>query len=155
VILTQGGGLPCQRKDLPVPITLTLTQGAIPDAAVPQAVQRITESFLAVHRLSGNKVMTPNVTAHVNILPKGATFAGGEPVEGAWIETKTPSFALANHEVQTAFFNEATQIIHELSGQCLPKERIWANGMHAVDGTWNIDGKPLTNAEIGEAVANG
>ena len=29
------------------------------------------------------------------------------------------------------------------------------NGVHAVDGTWNINGKPLANAEIGEAVSHG
>lgn len=138
-----------------MPITLTLTQGALPDGAEAQAIVRITDAFLAAHSLSGNKVMTPNVTAHVNILPKGATFAGGKPVEGAWIETKTPSFALADHAVQARFFNEATEILHELSGRRLPKERIWANGVHAVDGTWNINGIPMTNNEIGAAVANG
>lgn len=138
-----------------MPITLTITQGVLPDGAEAQAIDRITRAFLAAHSLAGNKVMTPNVTAHVNILPKGSTFAGGKPVEGAWIETKTPSFALANHEIQSAFFGEATQIIHDLSGRLLPKERIWANGVHAVDGTWNINGKPLTNSEIGAAISQG
>jgi hypothetical protein len=99
--------------------------------------------------------MTPNVTAHVNILPRGLSFAGGKEVDGAWIETKTPSFALASNDVQRSFFTEATQIVHRLSGGALPKERIWANGVHAVDGTWNINGEPLTNAEIGAAVAKG
>jgi hypothetical protein len=98
-------------------------------------------------------VMTPNVTAHVNILPQGATFAGGKPVEGAWIETKTPSFALADRDSQAKFFSEATEILHELSGRRLPKDRIWANGVHTVDGTWNINGIPMTNAEIGQALA--
>lgn len=138
-----------------MPLTLTLTKGALPDGAEAQAIDRITQAFLAAHNLAGNKVMTPNVTAHVNILPPGATFAGGKPVEGAWIETKTPSFALADRAVQAKFFNDATEILHELSGRRLPKERIWANGVHAVDGTWNINGKPLTNAEIGAAVSHG
>lgn len=138
-----------------MPLTLTLTQGVLPDGAETQAIARITEAFLAAHGLSGNKVMSPNVTAHVNILPKGATFAGGQPVEGAWIETKTPSFALADRAVQARFFTDATEILHELSGRRLPKDRIWANGVHAVDGTWNINGSPMTNAEIGAAVANG
>lgn len=138
-----------------MPLTLTITQGALPDGAEAQAIDRITQAFLAAHNLSGNKVMTPNVTAHVNILPKGATFAGGKPVEGAWIETKTPSFALADRAIQAKFFNEATEILHELSGHRLPKNRIWANGVHAVDGTWNINGTPMTNAEIGAAVSQG
>ena len=109
-----------------MPLTLTLTQGALPDGAEAQAIDRITQAFLAAHNLAGNTVMTPNVTAHVNILPKSATFAGGKPVEGAWIETKTPSFALSDRAIQSRFFNEATEILHELSGRRLPKNRIWA-----------------------------
>lgn len=138
-----------------MPLTLTLTQGALPEGAEIQAIDRITQAFLSAHNLAGNTVMTPNVTAHINILPKNATFAGGKPVEGAWIETKTPSFALADRATQTRFFSEATEILHELSGRRLPKERIWANGVHAVDGTWNLNGAPLTNAEIGQAVSQG
>lgn len=136
-----------------MPLTLTLTEGALPHGAEKQAIAEITDAFLRAHGLAGNKLMTPNVTAHVNLMPKGMTFSGGREVTGAWIETKTPSFALADHAVQTAFFVEATEIIHRLSGNSLPKDRIWANGVHAVDGTWNMNGKPLTNAEIGAAVA--
>lgn len=138
-----------------MPITLTLTEGVLPGGAIPQAVAQITHSFLMHHAMSGNKVMTPNVTAHVNLLPKGLTFAGGREVDGAWIETKTPSFALASHEVQSSFFTEATEIVHRLSGGKLPKERIWANGVHTVDGTWNINGITMTNAQIGDAVSKG
>lgn len=138
-----------------MPLTLTLTEGVLPQGAVKQAIAQLTASFLEHHGMSGNKVMTPNVTAHVNILPKGLTFSGGKEVDGAWIETKTPSFALADNKIQASFFNAATQIIHDLSGGQLPKERIWANGVHAVDGTWNINGVPLTNAAIGEAVSKG
>lgn len=138
-----------------MPISLTLTEGVIPADKTGLAVSKITESFLRHHGLGGNKVMTPNVTAHLNILPKGHTFAAGLPIEGAWVETKTPSFALANHDIQTAFFGEATQILHDLSGGTLAKDRIWSNGVHAVDGTWNLDGKAMTNAELGQAVAEG
>lgn len=136
-----------------MPITLTLTEGVLSQAKVKEAVAKITDSLLRHHGLGGNRVMTPNVTAHVNILPKGMTFAGGEEVEGAWVETKTPSFALADHAIQTSFFGEATQILHDLSGGKLSKDRVWSNGVHAVDGTWNIGGKALTNAEIGDAVS--
>lgn len=138
-----------------MPLTLTLTEGVLPQGNVRQAVAQLTAAFLEHHGMSGNKVMAPNVTAHVNILPKGLTFAGGVEVEGAWIETKTPSFALADNKIQASFFSAATQIIHDLSGGKLPKERIWANGVHAVDGTWNINGVPLTNAAIVEAVSKG
>lgn len=138
-----------------MPITLTLTEGVLPRGAERQAIAAITAAFLRHHGLAANRVMTPNVTAHVNILPKGMSFAGGQEVDGAWIETKTPSFALADHAVQSAFFGEATQILHELSGRQLPVERIWANGVHAVDGTWNLNGKALTNAALGAELSQG
>lgn len=138
-----------------MPISLTFSEGVLSPAAISQAAAQITDSLLKHHALSGNKVMTPNVTALVNVVPKGFAFAGGEPVDGAWIETKTPSFALASHDVQSAFFAEATQIIHQLSGGQLPKERIWSNGVHAVDGTWNINGVAMTNAQLGEAASKG
>jgi hypothetical protein len=136
-----------------MPISITLTEGVIPADKVGAAVEMITRSFLERHGLGGNMVMTPNVTTHLVILPKGRTFAGGKPVDGAWIETKTPSFALADHAVQSAFFSDATQILHDLSGGALAKDRIWSNGVHAVDGTWNIGGEALTNAQIAAAVA--
>ncbi|WP_120497231.1 4-oxalocrotonate tautomerase [Kiloniella sp. EL199] len=138
-----------------MPITLTLTKDVLSSGQETLAISKITESFLKHHGLSGNTVMTPNVTAHIVIVEKGCSFAGGKPVEGAWIETKTPSFALADHAVQSAFFGEATQILHDLSGGTLSKDRIWSNGVHAVDGTWNISGKALKNAEIGEAISAG
>ena len=138
-----------------MPITLTLTEGALPRGAEAQAIARITDAFLAAHQMSGNTVMTPNITAHVNIMPTGTTFAGGKPVVGAWVETKTPNFALADHAVQTDFFNQAADVLQELSDGTLARERIWANGVHAVDGTWNISGVTMTNAQIGEAVSHG
>lgn len=138
-----------------MPITLTLSEGVLPQDAIAEAIAQITDSFMRHHALTGNRVMTPNVTAHVNILPRGLSFSGGKAVEGAWIETKTPSFALATHEVQSSFFSEATQIVHRLSEGRLPKARIWTNGVHAVDGTWNINGETMTNAQIGAAVSKG
>ena len=138
-----------------MPITLTFTKGALPDGAEAQAVARITDAFLENHQMLGNSVMTPNVTAHVSVLPAGTTFSGGAPVIGAWVETKTPSFALADNDIQKRFFAQAADILMDLSDGALSRERIWANGVHAVDGTWNIDGVTMTNAEIGAAVAHG
>ena len=65
--------------------------------------------------------MTPNVTANLHVMPKGTTFSGGKEFSGAWIEWKVPSFAMAGREVQTGFFAEATEIIHQLSGGKQPK----------------------------------
>jgi|KBSSwiStaDraftv2_1062776.scaffolds.fasta_scaffold1460465_1 hypothetical protein len=138
-----------------MPITLTFTEGVIAAEKAPIAVARITEAFLRHHGLAGNRIMAANVTAHLNILPKGRAFAGGEPVDGAWIETKTPSFALASHDIQTAFFGEATDILHDLSGGSLARDRIWSNGVHAVDGTWNLHGRPMTNDALAGAITAG
>lgn len=136
-----------------MPITLTLTEGVLPAGTEKQAIAELTQALLAHHGLTGNAVMTPNVTAHLHLLPKGCTFAAGEEVEGAWVETKTPAFALAERRVQQAFFAQATDILHRLSNGRLHRSRIWTNGVHAVDGTWGLDGRALTNAELGEAIA--
>jgi len=135
-----------------MPLTITVTEGVLPIANIKAAVAQITEAFLRHHGLSGNKVMTPNVTAHVNIMPKGTTYSGGEEVSGAWIEWKVPSFALNDREIQLRFFEEATQIIYDLSDGKLSKDRIWTNALHAVDGSWNLNGVAMTNAELGAAV---
>lgn len=138
-----------------MPIVLTLTEGVLPEDKEAIAVDLIVQSFLRHHGLAGNSVMTPNVTAHVSVLPRSRTYAGGKPVSGAWIETKTPAFALAERTTQIAFFGEATEILHELSGGALAKDRIWSDGVHAVDGTWNLGGASRTNAELGAAIAAG
>jgi len=76
-------------------------------------------------------------------------------VEGAWVETKTPSFALADRASQQQFYGEATRILLELSEGRLSPDRIWANGVHSVDGTWNLNGTPLTNGELQAAISQG
>ena len=138
-----------------MPITLTVTEGALPSGTEQQAGKRITDAFLRWHDLSGNKVLTPNVTSHIVILPKNLSLSGGEPFVGAWIETKTPSFALSTREVQEGFFKEATDILEELSAGALSRDRIFGNALHTVDGTWNMDGRAMTNEQIGKALSRG
>ena len=138
-----------------MPIAITLTEGVLPKGVEKQAGKRITDAFLKWHELTGNKVMTPNVINHIHILPKDSTLSGGEPVAGAWVETKTPSFALSSRDVQEGFFKEATDIIEELSGGSLPRENIYANAVHTVDGTWNMDGCAMTNEQFTEAISKG
>lgn len=138
-----------------MPLTLTLTEGVLPAGSERHAIARITAAFLHHHGLDGNVAMTPQVTAHFQVLPKGSTFAGGEEVRGAWVEWKTPSFALADREVQRGFFADATRIIHELSGGTQPKENIYVNVVHAVDGGWNFNGRAMSNAEIAAEIAEG
>lgn len=136
-----------------MPLTLTLTEGVIPTGSEKEAVQKITNSMLKHHGLLGNKIMTPNVTAHVSILPKSSTFSGGEEFSGVWMEWKVPSFAFASREVQLSHFAEATQIIRELSGGQQPIENIYSNVIHTVDGSWNFNGIAMTNKEIGEEIS--
>ncbi|WAK01017.1 4-oxalocrotonate tautomerase [Methylobacter sp. YRD-M1] len=138
-----------------MPLTLTFTEGVLPTGAEKQAVAQITEAMLKWHGLTGNKTMTSNITATVHVLPKSATFSGGQEFAGAWVEWKTPSFAFTDREVQQGFFEEATDIIHELSGGKQPKDHIYVNVVHAVDGAWNMNGRAMTNAEIGAAIAQG
>ena len=53
---------------------------------------------------------------------------------------------------RVGYFAEATEIIHELSGGKLPRNHIFVNVVHTVDGAWNFEGKALTGAEIIAAV---
>ena len=138
-----------------MPLTLTLTEGVLPKGAEKHAVKEISNAMLKWHGLTGNKVMTPNVTAIVHVLPKSLTFAGGEEISGAWVEWKVPSFAFSDREVQLGFGEDATNIIHELSNGKQAKDKIFVNVVHAVDGTWNLDGQAMTNEELGEAISKG
>ena len=138
-----------------MPLTLTLTEGVVPKGQEKIAFSRLSEAMLKWHGLAGNKIMTPNVVGSIHVLPKSATFTGMGETAVAFIEWKVPSFAFANRDVQVGYFEEATGIIHEMSGRKQPKDRIFINVVHAVDGAWNFDGKALTNAEIGAAVSKG
>lgn len=138
-----------------MPLTLTLTEGVLPKGSEKQAVEQITDAFLKNHGLAGNKTMASNITATVHVLPKESTFSGGKEFSGAWVEWKVPSFALADRKVQQGFFADATNIIHELSGRKQPKDNIYVNVVHAVDGGWNFNGQAMTNVEIGAAISKG
>ena len=78
-----------------MPLTLTLTEGVLPRGAERQAVQQLTDAMLERHGLTGNTVMTPNVTATVHVLPKGSTFSGGKEFADTWVEWKVPTFAFS------------------------------------------------------------
>jgi hypothetical protein len=138
-----------------MPLTLTQTEGVLPVGSESAAVSRLTEAMLKWHGLLGNKVMTPNVTATVHVLPKSATFSAGKPFAGAWVEWKVPGIAFADREIQQGFFADATDIIHELSARRQPREHIFVNVVHAVDGAWSLNGQAVTNTELGAAVAKG
>ena len=138
-----------------MPLTLTLTEGVLPTGTEAIAIQELTNSMLKWHGLTGNSVMTPNITATLHILPKNHTFSGGKPFAGAWIEWKVPSFAFADREIQLGFFKEATDIIERLSEHKQPRNNIYTNVVHSVDGSWNLDGVAMTNEQLGQAIAQG
>lgn len=138
-----------------MPLTLTITEGVLPKGGEKTAIARLSEVFLKLHGLAGNKVMTPNVIGSIQVLPKEHSFSGMKEVPIAIIEWKTPSFAFASRDIQTRYVEEATNIIHEMSDGKQPKEHIWVNVVHAVDGTWGIGGKAYTNAELGDAISKG
>lgn len=138
-----------------MPLTLTLTEDILAPDRIREAIQRLTASMLSWHELTGNSVMTPNVTANVQFVQKGHSFSGGQEFNGAWIEWKVPSFAFASREIQRGFGDDATDIIHELSGGKQPKDNIYFNVVHTVDGAWNLDGKAMSNAELGDAIGAG
>lgn len=138
-----------------MPLTLTFTEGVLPAGSEKQAVKQMTETMLKWHGLSGNKVMTANITAMVNIIPKSKSFSGGEEISAAWIEWKTPSFAFNTKQIQKGFFKDATDIIYEMAAGKVPRDNIYINVVHAVDGAWNLDGVAMSNEELGNAISRG
>ncbi|WP_261303669.1 hypothetical protein [Paenibacillus andongensis] len=136
-----------------MPLTLTLTEGVLPQGTEKLAFSRLSDTMLKWHGLSGNKVMTPNIVGSIHIISQEHTFSGSKEAPVAFIEWKTPSIAFNTREIQQGFFAEATDIIHEMSGGNLPKEHIWINVIHAVDGAWGIGGQALTNEQLGEAIS--
>jgi len=138
-----------------MPLTLIVTEGVLPKHREQETAARLSEVFLKLHGLTGNKFMTPNVIGHVQVIPTGSTFSGLKATPVAMVEWKVPSFAFTNRQVQLDYAQEVTNIIHEMSGGKHPKELIWVNVVHAVDGAWGIAGKAYTNAELGALVSNG
>jgi hypothetical protein len=138
-----------------MPLTLTLTEGVLPPGAEKATFARLSDAMLKWHGLSGNKVMTPNVIGSIHVLPQDSTFSGSKEAPVVFVEWKVPSFAFATREIQLGYVAEATRIVHEDSGGRQPKDHIWVNVVHAVDGAWGINGAAMTNAELGAAVSQG
>jgi hypothetical protein len=138
-----------------MPLTLTVTEGVLPKGTEKQLFERLCQSMLKWHGLSGNTVLTPNVVGSIHVLPKDCTWAGMAETSVVFIEWKMPSFAFTDRAVQTGYIAEATDLAYEASGGRQPRERIWCNIVHAVDGGWGIAGEALTNAQLAERVAQG
>ena len=138
-----------------MPITIQATEGVFPPQAERRLFADVTDAFLKLHNLSGNKFLTPNVIGEINILEKGRSFAGGKPDNIVIVELKVPSFVLGTLEQKQGFVAETTDLVIKASGGKQPRDRVYVNMVYAVDGLWGIAGKTYTNAELGEAVSRG
>ena len=138
-----------------MPLTLLVTEGVIPKNGHQETVAKLSETFLKLHGLTGNKFMTPNVIGHLVVSPESQSYAGGKPQSLAIVEVKVPAVAFQTAEVKRAFVGEITDIIDQLKAGSHPRERTFVNVTYAVDGTWGIAGKAYSNAEMGEAIQHG
>ncbi len=138
-----------------MPLTLTLTEGVLPKDAEKTAFADLAASMLRLHGLAENKFMTTNLVGSIHLISPEQTFSGLHEAPVAFVEWKVPSFAFTDRGVQQAYVAEATAILQRISGGKLPKEQIWVNVTHAVDGGWGIAGEAMTNAELGKAILNG
>ena len=136
-----------------MPLTLIVTEGVVPKHREAEIIAKLSEAFLRLHGLAGNKFLTPNVIGHVQTIPAGSTFSGLKATPVAIVEWLTPSFAFNSADIQNQYIKEATEIVFEAAGGKHPRENIWINLKYAVDGMWGIGGKAFTNDELGATVA--
>jgi len=135
-----------------MPITVTATQGVFTPEAEKNVVPKLSALMLKLHGLTGNKFMTPVVIGSLNIVSPENIFSGGSPSSAVFIEWKVPSFGFGTQEILNDYVKEATTIVVELSKGKITKKNVFVNVLHAVDGSWGVNGKAYTNAELGDAV---
>ncbi len=138
-----------------MPLTLTVSEGVIPKGQEKTVFKALCDIFLHWHGLTGNKVLTPNVVGSIHVLQPDHCFAGGENKRVGFIEWKVPSFAFSNREIHEGYVKEATDVLHNASNGLLPRENIWVNVVHAVDGAWGIGGQALSNEQLKQAISGG
>lgn len=135
-----------------MPLTVIATKGVFAPASEKKIVPLLSALMLKVHGLEGNKFMTPAVIGHINLIAPEHIFSGGAPVASVFIEWKVPSFAFSNQQILNAYVKEATDIAVALADGKLAKNNVFVNVVHAVDGSWGLNGKAYTNAELGAGV---
>jgi hypothetical protein len=140
-------------KEPTMPLTFTVTEGVLEPGSEQTTVKRLCEAMLKWHGLTDHPVMTPNVIGSLHVLKQGETFAGLVPAPIAVVEWLVPGLTFGSREIQAGYIEEATNIVHEASGFRQPKDHIWIAVMHAVDGTWGINGQALTNTQLQQALA--
>lgn len=135
-----------------MPLTLIITEGLLPPEKEALTMASLAETFMQLHGLSDNTFMKPNVIGHVQRLPVGSTYSGLHPSAVAIVEWLTPSFAFTDPEVQKSYIRRATEIIYQACSEKHPRDKIWVNLTHAVDGMWGIDGRAYTNEALIRAI---
>ena len=136
-----------------MPLTLTVTEGVLPKGQEKVAFAVLCELMLKYHGAHGNQLMTENVVGSIHVLPKDHTYTGMKETAVIFVEWKVPAFGFTSRDVQVGYFREATDYLHELSGCKQPKDKIFINVVHAVDGAWNLNGQAVTNEEFGIALS--
>lgn len=136
-----------------MPITVFATGGVFSQSQQQDVFASLTNAFLRLHNLSGNKFHTPNVIGEFNIISKGRSYSGGKPADIVIVELKVPSFALDSAEQKQAWIAESTGIVLAAAGGQVAREPVYANMVYAVDGLWGIGGRAYTNKELTDAVA--
>ncbi|MFZ0468531.1 MAG: hypothetical protein WAL92_06380 [Thiogranum sp.] len=114
------GGAPLRSFNLNqekiIPLTLTPSEGRLPQGTEKQAFARLYDAMLKGHGFASNNVMTPNVVGFIYLVPKTFTFPGSKDGAVTVIEGKVPSFAFKTRETQRGNFAAGTDISHEMSG---------------------------------------
>jgi hypothetical protein len=136
-----------------MPVQLIVSEGVLSADAEKAVFRKLTDLLLKLHGLSGNDFMTSNIIGEVTIVPKGRSFAGGEPADIAIFELKVPSFVLPTKELKDAWVSEGTAIIEAAAEGRICRARIFANVSHAVEGAWGIAGVAYDNSGLGAAIA--
>jgi phenylpyruvate tautomerase PptA (4-oxalocrotonate tautomerase family) len=136
-----------------MPITVYATEGVLSEPKQKELFAALTDTFLKLHNLNGNKFLTPNVIGEVNIIPKGKSFSGGKPADIVIVEVKVPGFALESTEQKQAWIAQATDLVLAAAGGKVTREHVFANMVYAIDGLWGIGGKAYTNKDLTDAVA--
>ncbi|RUL77690.1 4-oxalocrotonate tautomerase [Dyella choica] len=131
-----------------MPLTLTLTEGVLPKGAEKAMFSRLSDCMLKWHGQSENQDLKRNVVGSIHLIPQEHTFSGSVEGPVVFVEWKVPAFIFSTREIQQGYIEEATNIVHEASHGKQPRDRIWVNVVHAVDGAWGIAGQALTNAQL-------
>jgi phenylpyruvate tautomerase PptA (4-oxalocrotonate tautomerase family) len=135
-----------------MPITLTISEGLLTNAAERDAFTGLTQALLRAAELTGNTFMEPNVIGSIHVVPHGRMLSGGAPVAGAFIELKLPAIALVTAEAKRMFIAEATAALVAAANGRLEPRHVWCNIVYAVEGSWGIEGQAYDHAALGAAI---